>query len=181
MVLDELRRREAAEAEARISQLHRQQAQEAEAKAAERHRAHLAHDRELHLKTQRVEWLIFWVAAATLVVAALALCHELLRDRQHGGAGRPASSTFDSPSARAAHPDDDHAISPMVAAVAACYGVPPILVTGDEAICWEARQFFGTNCATVAVKKGIGREASAPIGLGRGARSLCRLLRLSGS
>ena len=42
--------------------------------------------------------------------------------------------------------------------MAACYGVPPILVTGDEATCREARQFFGTNCVTVAVKKGIGRE-----------------------
>ena len=48
----------------------------------------------------------------------------------------------------------------QIAGVAACYGVPPILVTGDEATCREARQFFGTNCVTVAVKKGIGREAA---------------------
>jgi D-amino peptidase len=48
----------------------------------------------------------------------------------------------------------------QVAALAGCYGVPPILVTGDEATCREARQFFGTNCVTVAVKEGIGREAA---------------------
>ncbi len=48
----------------------------------------------------------------------------------------------------------------QVAALAGCYGVPPILVTGDEATCREARQFFGSNCVTVAVKKGIGREAA---------------------
>jgi D-amino peptidase len=48
----------------------------------------------------------------------------------------------------------------QVAAIVACYGVPPILVTGDEATCRETRQFFGTNCVTVAVKKGIGREAA---------------------
>jgi len=48
----------------------------------------------------------------------------------------------------------------QVAALAGCYGVPPILVTGDEATCREARTFFGTNCVTVAVKRGIGREAA---------------------
>lgn len=40
------------------------------------------------------------------------------------------------------------------------YGVPPILVTGDEATCREATQFFGPSCVTVAVKKGIAREAA---------------------
>jgi D-amino peptidase len=46
------------------------------------------------------------------------------------------------------------------AAVAAHYGVPPILVTGDEATCREARKFFGEPCVTVAVKRGIAREAA---------------------
>lgn len=48
----------------------------------------------------------------------------------------------------------------QVAAIAGCYGIPPIMVTGDEATCREARKFFGDACVTVAVKKGIGREAA---------------------
>lgn len=45
-------------------------------------------------------------------------------------------------------------------AIAGHYGVPPIMVTGDEATCREARQFFGAECVTVAVKKGLSREAA---------------------
>ena len=40
------------------------------------------------------------------------------------------------------------------------YGVPPIMVTGDEATCREARQFFGDSCVTVAVKRGLNRESA---------------------
>ena len=43
---------------------------------------------------------------------------------------------------------------------AAHFGVPPILVTGDEATCREARKFYGDACVTVAVKKGLSREAA---------------------
>ena len=39
-------------------------------------------------------------------------------------------------------------------------GVPPILVTGDEATCREARKFFGNEIVTVATKIGISREAA---------------------
>jgi D-amino peptidase len=46
------------------------------------------------------------------------------------------------------------------AAIAGGYGVPTILVTGDEAACREARQFFGPACVTVAVKRGLAREAA---------------------
>lgn len=46
------------------------------------------------------------------------------------------------------------------AAIAGHYGVPTILVTGDEATCREARSFFGPECVTVAVKRGIAREAA---------------------
>lgn len=46
------------------------------------------------------------------------------------------------------------------AAVAGYYGVPPILVTGDEATCREAERFFGKACVTVAVKKGVARESA---------------------
>lgn len=46
------------------------------------------------------------------------------------------------------------------AAIAGHYGVPVIMVTGDEATCREAKKFFGENCVTVAVKKGLAREAA---------------------
>jgi D-amino peptidase len=46
------------------------------------------------------------------------------------------------------------------AAIAGFYGVPPIMVTGDEAACREAKKFFGKNIVTVAVKKGIARESA---------------------
>ena len=46
------------------------------------------------------------------------------------------------------------------AAVAGHYGVPTIMVTGDEATCREAGKFFGSECVTVAVKRGITREAA---------------------
>ena len=34
------------------------------------------------------------------------------------------------------------------------------MVTGDEAACREAKKFFGPDCVTVAVKRGISREAA---------------------
>lgn len=46
------------------------------------------------------------------------------------------------------------------AAIAGFFGVPPIMVSGDEATCREAQKFFGNNCITVAVKQGISREAA---------------------
>lgn len=46
------------------------------------------------------------------------------------------------------------------AAVAGHYGVPTILVTGDEAACREARTFLGDSCITVATKQGLSREAA---------------------
>lgn len=46
------------------------------------------------------------------------------------------------------------------AAVAGHYGVPTIMVTGDEATCREAEHFFGVPCVMVAVKRGIAREAA---------------------
>ena len=42
---------------------------------------------------------------------------------------------------------------PSVAILAGHYGVPPILVTGDEAACRETQKFFGEQCVTVAVKR----------------------------
>lgn len=46
------------------------------------------------------------------------------------------------------------------AAIAGYYGVPVIMVTGDEALCREARKFFGNNVVAVPVKKGLAREAA---------------------
>jgi D-amino peptidase len=46
------------------------------------------------------------------------------------------------------------------AAIAGSCGLPTILVTGDEAVCREAHQFFGPACVTVAVKRGLSREAA---------------------
>ena len=46
------------------------------------------------------------------------------------------------------------------AIIAGHFGVPPIMVTGDEATCREAERFFGKSCVTVAVKKGLARESA---------------------
>jgi len=46
------------------------------------------------------------------------------------------------------------------AAIAGHYDIPTIMVTGDEATCREATKFFGPGCVTVAVKRGISREAA---------------------
>lgn len=46
------------------------------------------------------------------------------------------------------------------AAIAGHYGVPPIMVTGDEATCREAHRFFGDDLVTVAVKRGLARESA---------------------
>jgi D-amino peptidase len=46
------------------------------------------------------------------------------------------------------------------ALIAGYYGVPVIMVTGDEATTREARKFFGNNIITVPVKKGLSREAA---------------------
>jgi len=48
----------------------------------------------------------------------------------------------------------------QTAAIAGYYGIPPIMVTGDEATCREAHSFFGQNIITVATKRGISREAA---------------------
>lgn len=46
------------------------------------------------------------------------------------------------------------------AIIAGYYGVPVIMVSGDEATCSEAVKFFGENIVTVPVKKGLSREAA---------------------
>ena len=46
------------------------------------------------------------------------------------------------------------------ATISGYYGIPTILVTGDEAVCRETKHFLGNNCVTVSVKKGIAREAA---------------------
>ena len=46
------------------------------------------------------------------------------------------------------------------AAIAGHYDVPTVMVTGDVATCREATKFFGPDCVTVAVKRGLSREAA---------------------
>ena len=46
------------------------------------------------------------------------------------------------------------------ALIAGYYGVPVIMVSGDEATTREARKFFGKEIITVATKKGLSREAA---------------------
>ena len=46
------------------------------------------------------------------------------------------------------------------ALIAGYYGVPVIMVTGDEAATREAKKFFGNSIITVPVKKGLSREAA---------------------
>jgi D-amino peptidase len=49
------------------------------------------------------------------------------------------------------------------AAVCGHYGVPVVLVTGDEATCREAKEIMGDGLATVAVKKGLSRFSARQI------------------
>jgi D-amino peptidase len=46
------------------------------------------------------------------------------------------------------------------AVIAGYFGVPVIMVTGDEATCRESETFFGKSCVNVAVKKGLARESA---------------------
>lgn len=48
----------------------------------------------------------------------------------------------------------------QMAAIAGHFGVPPIMVTGDDATCRESRKFFGPECVTVSTKQGLAREAA---------------------
>ncbi len=43
------------------------------------------------------------------------------------------------------------------------YGVPVVLVTGDEAVCREAKELLGEDLPTVAVKKGLSRFSARQI------------------
>lgn len=46
------------------------------------------------------------------------------------------------------------------AVIAGYYGVPLVMVTGDEATCREAHRFFGDQIVTVSTKQGLAREAA---------------------
>jgi D-amino peptidase len=43
------------------------------------------------------------------------------------------------------------------AALCGCWGVPVLLVTGDRAVCMEAKELLGAGLTTVEVKQGLGR------------------------
>ena len=44
--------------------------------------------------------------------------------------------------------------------IAGFYGVPLVMVTGDDATCREAHRFFGDRIVTVSTKRGLAREAA---------------------
>lgn len=46
------------------------------------------------------------------------------------------------------------------AVIAGYYGVPIVMVTGDEATCRESHRFFGDKIVTVSTKRGLAREAA---------------------
>jgi D-amino peptidase len=46
------------------------------------------------------------------------------------------------------------------AVIAGYYGVPLVMVTGDDATCREATHFFGDKVITVSTKRGLAREAA---------------------
>ena len=48
----------------------------------------------------------------------------------------------------------------QVALIAGHYGVPTIMVSGDEATCREANKFLSDEIVTVATKRGINRESA---------------------
>lgn len=49
------------------------------------------------------------------------------------------------------------------AALCGHYGVPIVLVTGDEAVCRESREYLGDDFTAVAVKKGLTRYSARQI------------------
>jgi len=49
------------------------------------------------------------------------------------------------------------------AALCGTWGCPVLLVTGDQAVCDEARALLGGELTTVAVKKGLGRQGARQV------------------
>ena len=49
------------------------------------------------------------------------------------------------------------------AAICGHYGCPVLLVTGDDAVCREAKSYLGDGLTTVAVKKGLSRYSARQI------------------
>jgi D-amino peptidase len=59
------------------------------------------------------------------------------------------------------------------AALAGSYGVPVVLVSGDQAVAAEAREFLGEAVETVVVKEALGRSAARSVAPG----VACRMIR----
>lgn len=60
----------------------------------------------------------------------------------------------------------------VVAAIAGSYGVPMVLVTGDDKACVEAKELLGGGLTTVAVKKGLSRYSARNIAPARARRMI---------
>ncbi len=54
------------------------------------------------------------------------------------------------------------------------YGIPCVMVSGDEAVCDEARMCFGDKIACAAVKKGIGRNHAECMDLKKAEELICK-------
>jgi len=48
----------------------------------------------------------------------------------------------------------------IVAAIAGCWNIPVVFLSGDEAVCREARALLGPELVTAPVKKGLGRYSA---------------------
>lgn len=55
---------------------------------------------------------------------------------------------------------EPHGETGVNAAVLGAFGIPTVMVTGDETTCAEARSFLGEEIQTVAVKRAVGRNAA---------------------
>ena len=56
------------------------------------------------------------------------------------------------------------------AALCGHWGCPVLLVTGDEAVCREAKELLGERLTTVAVKKGLGQSSARQVAPARARR-----------
>src|SRR5579875_4007965 len=64
--------------------------------------------------------------------------------------------------------------SGILAAIAGCWDVPAVFVSGDEATCREVRALLGEEVVTAQVKKGLGRFSS----INMAPRDACSLIQM---
>ena len=65
--------------------------------------------------------------------------------------------------------------SGILAAIAGCWDVPAVFVSGDEATCREVTSLLGNNVVTAQVKAGLGRFSSVNLA----PKDACSLIEMS--